>query len=258
MTLPCDARISSPRDYVCYVKANWKKFKRLLLNSSWSNLNVNCIEDTWKLFVQNINHAINLSIPRQEKKTWSPLNNSKCRSALRKHRRLYRTYCHAPTLVNKVNCLYSQTLINSRITGVIYLHEKKLAKNTKHNPKAFWSYVNQRFKTNRTFSVMKDDNGRIMSDPLSIAETFNHVFCSYFNPSPSSQHVPITPSYDASTPDIDASFLGHIQFSPDIVFNCIKSLPSSISCDLDNICYLTVKRGDFFLPLSSPIFSKCL
>ena len=86
VSLPVDYSSPSTQSVPNFSKANWKLFRRLLLNSHWphnpEHSNVNA---TWERYL--LNNAAKRAIPLKLKSPWTPLHKSKVRKALRSYRR---------------------------------------------------------------------------------------------------------------------------------------------------------------------------
>ena len=56
----------------------------------------------------------------------------------------------------------------------------KIAKESKYNPKAFYKYAQRKLKTRRKIGNLKDEEGRIITDPSDKANLMNAFFSSVF------------------------------------------------------------------------------
>jgi len=68
--------------------------------------------------------------------------------------------------------------------------EKKLVKDIKNNPKAFYSYVRSKSRTKDKIGPVTDSNGRLVDDDLEMCEEFNSYFTSVFTREDISAGIP--------------------------------------------------------------------
>ena len=236
-----------------FSKADWKLFQKTLFSSSWccnwSTVSVDCV---WKQYSQNIVRAISVAVPSRNKKQWSPLNASKVRTSLRNVKRMFRECSMAPTHVNKTKLSLAKSCLNESIKQAILAHEKAIANSFTDNPQRFWSYVKGKLNSKSVITSIKDNDGSEVSDCSTVAENFNDYFASIFNQG----------SYPAQVLSFSrhvSTAIDTVSFTPEIVYDTIKGLPNSTSCDHESLCYLVLKKGGHFLAARlSDLFSLSL
>ena len=245
---PCPE--SEPHYIRSYSNANWRRFDRILKSSLWPKKSTRPdVNSMWLDYLSNIASAIESSIPLKLKKTWNSHNTSKVRSAMRCLRRSNKAYKVFPSLKNMLSLQLSQQKLQQCIAQETLSHEKAVSSQLASNPKRFWSYVNTRIKTGTSQYVLSKDCGDKVTDHNDVAEMFNDYFAKSFSPKD-----------DNTISDVPAQvskgFLDRIHFTPKLVYDVVKRLPHSTSCDSDGICYTIVKNsGMFFSEKLSELFN---
>ena len=104
--------------------------------------------------------------------------------------------------------------------------EKKVAKNAKQNPKAFFSYINSCRATRTKIGPIRGENGNVIIDPREQAECFNEHYASVFTRStkPPPTKAPVTNER-----------IEDVEFSVETVKNLIDDLKERSSPGPDGI-----------------------
>ena len=143
----------------------------------------------------------------------TPLSYENCRSVVHAKQFLQE-------LIDKQNAAFERHIINS----------------FRENPKTYWSYVNNKLKTNQNLLNSIKVGDRIIENPIEIAETLNKHFYDNFNHHFSDLSSICTESEAIST-------LENIDINFDVVQKAINSLPNKISEDHEGFSYAVLKNG---------------
>ena len=107
-------------------------------------------------------------------------------------------------------------------------YERNLAKNSKTNPKAFFSYVNSKLKTRPTIPDLKKSNGELTSNDHEKAEVLNNFFSSVFT----RENTDAVPDFEARHCNIPCTAL---EITEKMVKNKIEKLKPHKAQGLDGI-----------------------
>ena len=221
-----------------YAKAKWRLYRKILMKCSWPVNSACSVSEIWNAFRSNITYASSAAVPVSSKRRWNPTNSAKVRTAIRKHRRLYASCQQNPSIHNHMRLQSAALNLKNIVLEETCRHEAYLANSLSRNPKPFWSYVRSKTLVCPPISCVRDNSDELRTDPGAISELFSSHFSSIFK---SDSFVSPSFSHDCKL------FFEKIHFSPQIVHDCIQSLPATSSCDHDNLCYLLLKKGGLFL-----------
>jgi hypothetical protein len=223
-----------------YSMAKWRLYLRVLINSRWPISGKFTVSEAWTIFRSNILHAAASAIPVKVKQSWKAINSAKVRTAVRAHRRAYAALEQHPSFVNRLKLQISRKKINATIYVETCKHEAHLARVLRCDPKPFWSYVKSNTLSRSPISAVRNNNDELVNDSGTIAECFSNMFSSIFKADCQS-------IADVSTSEYCDKSIANIIFTPYDVYTILQSLPSATSNDHDNLCYLLLKKGGFFL-----------
>ena len=131
-------------------------------------------------------------------------------------------------------------------------YEKKLAKDCKKNPKAFWSYMKKKTSNRVTVGPLKDEHERLVTDSKEQANILNRWYCSVFTREDTS-HIPeAVDVYEGN------NMLEEVVITREKVKKKLQSLKPKSAPGPDKIspAVLQSMADILCVPLTS-IFSKC-
>ena len=165
-------------------KMDTKALKEELGNTNWDDeLKGKDTEETWTIIKEQINKAINKSTPMtkpsgRKGKAWM---NSETIEIVRKKHRLFREW-HRKGNKDSEKKEYNKANNRARkeCRKANRLFEKKVAEESKKNPKLFFHYANSKMKTKSGIADLNMKNGNKTKTDAEKAELLNDFFQSVF------------------------------------------------------------------------------
>ena len=205
------------------------------MNYNWDTLfNSLDIEEIWSGFKDVYWRAVSDFVPKRSKKSvkqpaWfnkdllSTINDK--RKAWKKYKTsgLNNDYLHFKSLEKKVK---------KKVLMAKKKYEKKLAENAKKNPRAFFSYVNNKKIGRNKIGPLLNNDGILVTDNKQQATLLNNYFASVFQPS--------TATNVMSSQNPDLPLLENVDINESIVLSKIKKLKKNSAAGPDGISPLVV------------------
>ena len=170
--------------YYDYRKGDYQEMRKYLNGMNWDDvLGKPNVQDAWVSFKTVIEDAISKFVPQKirRKSKRKPMWWSRGIETIRKRKynlwKKYRETREYEDYVEYNRCLNKATKTVKKAKRKL---EKKLAKNIKNDPKAFYKYARSKTKTKDTVGPLKDPDGRIINDDNKTATIFNEYFTSVF------------------------------------------------------------------------------
>ena len=166
-----------------YSKADFNRMREMLGFIDWkAYLDKSNAEESWQLFKSKVEEAVESCIPKKlrrnsSKPLWMQKNVMR---TIRKKKRLWKQYRSSGDYRSYLAYKQSQKLAKAVIKRAKKNLEKKLAKDIKKNPKAFYSYISNRSKVQSRVGPLKDKNGQIQTDDSVQACILNDQFVKAF------------------------------------------------------------------------------
>ena len=244
-----------------FSKDNITQFKNALRNVSWNDcLRSNDVDESYSFFWDNFKILYDLHFPKipiQKNKNKNKIKNFLTKGLLisrNTKNKLYKLQLSNPSETNKSNYKKYRNIFNSTVRKSKILYFEKSFENSRKNPKQTWQTLKE--AANLNISTNCDPelkiNDKIITDPLTIANSFNSHFSSIgtkiSNEIPPSEIDPL--SYCHDFPDLRHLELGGV--GPIYVIDIVKAMTSKTSTDLDDISTKFLKSiiGEIALPLS--------
>lgn len=166
-------------------KANFEAIAQVFARTDWDTI----LQDTnataaWEIFVQIYKQAIQEHVPMKEirpRRNKHPLwmNKGLLNAVKRKHWAFQRYQLTGQQAeYDRYKSVRNSTQATSR--RLRQELEKSIAESAKHNPKLFWSYVNNKTKTRQGIEVLVDESGNAIEDDLGKANLLNEFLASVF------------------------------------------------------------------------------
>ena len=165
-------------------KGNYDAMRGHFKDTDWeAMLEGDDIDKSWNLFENSLNGAMKLYIPTYISKNVHKHSFDAPSTLLYKiqlKREAFRNFKRFPSNVNySIYTKYrNQVVWESRKAKKE--KEKKIAKLSKSNPKAFYQYVNSKVKPRENVSSLLKDDGTLTRDDLEKSEVLNDFFSSVF------------------------------------------------------------------------------
>ncbi|XP_072022644.1 uncharacterized protein [Amphiura filiformis] len=174
-----------------YSKGDYNKIKSHFSEIDWDDiLHGTSCNNAWNIFKDEYKKTIEDHVPLRKKRSKKPpwLKSGVKRSIKKKHS-MYQKY--RKTLQYKDYAEYRKQSNNTkkRVRRAQVEYEKKIMKNFKKKPKAFYSYVSAKQKVKAGVSQLEDEKGELTKTDQ---ETANNFFKSVFTNEPDG-YVPTLP-----------------------------------------------------------------
>ena len=205
-----------------------------MANTDWSSVSdQSTVVEMWDTFRARINEAVEIYVPKKMRKSsrrplWWNRNVQRARkNRLRmwerqKETKIYQDYLAYKRALNKST---------KEVRKAKKKFERKLAKNIKSDPKAFYKYARSKMKVKDRVGPLEDENGEVITDDKKSAELLNRFFSSVFTREVL-ENLPEPASMFTGTPQEE---LNNIAMSPDIIMKKLVSLKPDKAPGIDNM-----------------------
>ena len=261
-------------------KADYDAINRTLFNENWEDiLDQKDVNETWNLIKDKIEQVKHQYVPIKF------INTSKIRSRpvtlddnllflLRDKRYLFKVYKKYKTKTSLYNYNLARNRVSYKIKSMKINKESKIAKNIKHNPKAFYQYIASKTLKKEGIAELENDMGELTNSDQEKCDILNNFFSSVFTKENDDEDIPeFTYENDILNPlltctvtikDFENALFklnvnkspGPDNFHPKLLKNSAKSLAKPLKILFDK----TLSEGelplDFKLAEVRPIFKK--
>ncbi len=107
------------------------------------------------------------------------MDNS-AKTAILKKRKAWKNLEHARTRDNHTKYRSARNKCTNTIRNSKYSYERKVATESKTNPKSFWKYANSKLKTKSCIGNLENAEGNLMYEDKEKVEILNDYFSSVF------------------------------------------------------------------------------
>ncbi len=172
-----------------YNKGDYEKLSEDLSAVNWDdeleNLNAN---DSWKVFADRLNDAIDRNIPKTKpkndnlagKKSKPLWMNKDAMQKVKKKYHAWKRYTNTKQYCDYQLYCKARNTATSEVRKAKRLFEQKLASEIKDNPKSFWKYVRAKTKVKQGVSDLLKEDGSYAHSDSDKAEELNKFFASVF------------------------------------------------------------------------------
>ena len=175
-------------NYTRYImnKGNYKKMRDELSKFNWEEYNNISVEAKWDHLKSIILKLMNDHIPKstnhikkdnRKRPHWM---NSKALRKIKKKFNLYKRFLTTKCGQDYQKYVEARNECKRVIKKAKKNHEKKIAENSKSNPKMFWRYVQDKLKSNVGISVLHGPDGELKTTDKDKADVLNEYFSSVF------------------------------------------------------------------------------
>ena len=187
-------------------KANFGEMRRELSIDWEAALSGLSVDSMWTSIKSRINGTIEKFVPLKRiglnrKPKWL---NHEILMLIGKKRKAWSRWKECRSAENEREYKNLEKLVKRRIRNSKNNTERRVAKDAKENPKAFFSYVNSSKKTRVKIGPLKDRSGEIVTDPLEQAGILNAHYATVFTRSMNDLPV-VESSMEEVIDDVDVS-----------------------------------------------------
>lgn len=238
-----------------FYKINQIDFKNYLTSIDWTKLSNMNLEDAWTFFKNSLHSGFDKFVPlsNQKSKKSKPFwLDRKCMKYIRKKYTLYKRYKYSNLHYDYQNYIKARNEAKRQIKKAVREHEKKIACESKTNPKSFWKYVNTKLKRTTGINNLMKPDGTLTDSDSEKANILNNFFSSVFT----SENMDNIPDLD---PHNNNQFICDIVLTRLAVEKKLYSLNPNKAIGPDKIPALILK--EYSVELSVPlaiIFNKSL
>ena len=242
--IPCEKEITPPKIKVCYEKGNYQRLNENLNKIDWTEKLEKFKDDInkqWEIFTNIFYEEEKKFVPRKvvyvngvkNKKLSTPLDKKTLSKIKQKNKLWSKSRKNLASLEEelKYNKIRNQVRKLTR-QGKKFM-EKKIAKNAKSNPKAFWNYTRSKLKTQSTIPDMvnpgTENNPQYTKNDSEKAEVFLNYFSSVFTQETDTSDMP--PFEARNYKDM----LENIEITEDMVLKKLKKLKTNKTPGPDRI-----------------------
>ena len=167
-------------------KGNYKKMREELSDHNWEGYNALTVEDKWNYLKTTISKLMENYIPtttsnvKKDNRKRPHWMNSKALRKIKKKYNLYKRFLNTKSGQDYQRYIEARNECKRVVKRAKKNHEKKVAENSKSNPKMFWRYVQDKMKSNVGISVLHGPDGELKSTDKDKADALNEYFSSVF------------------------------------------------------------------------------
>ena len=168
-------------------KADMAKLRERLSRVNWGEEGQDLgAEAEWERFKEILDREVVMCVlvkrRRKGSKPW--WMTRKVMRMIRKKRRMWKFYTSDQRCKHDYNqflgCKNIQKEVKVAVKNAKRNYERKLAKDSKVNPKAFWSYMKKKTGNRVSVGPLKGDSNKLVTDSKEQADILNSWYCSVF------------------------------------------------------------------------------
>ena len=170
-----------------WAKADFQKISNNLSEIDWvSELQGKSALASWEYVKEVIDRETEQCVPKKKRRKgtrplWMTRNVMRL---IRKKRRVWRWYTSSSYSRKDCEEFQAYKKVQDQVKKAVRLakrnFERKLAKDAKKNPKAFYGYMKKKVSNRVSVGPLKDSTGQLVTDDQVMAEHLNQFFCSVF------------------------------------------------------------------------------
>ena len=169
-----------------FEKADFNAINTFLSNFEWEDiLKDKNVEDAWIIIKDKLETAQRKYVPNKiissTKSRPKPINtDSTLHQLLQNKRILFKTYKKYRTILTLNDYIVARNKVSMKIKQLKKDKENKIAKNIKHNPKAFYQYISSKMLKKEGVADLTKDDGELTASDTEKCEVLNDFFSSVF------------------------------------------------------------------------------
>ena len=214
-----------------YNKGNYNAIKEHFRDINWNTRldKLNC-QQAWNVFKEEYNQTVEANIPeKKKKKKKPPWLKAGVKKAIRKKYELFQKYRKTKMYKDYEEYRRQSNKTKKAVRCAQAEHEKKLMKEFKKKPKAFYSYVRSKQKVKVGISQLEKEDGSLTQDDTEAANVLNDFFKSVFTREPDGDVPTLQPRRD------DMEEVDYADFTLEDVSKKLDNLKPDKSPGIDSI-----------------------
>ena len=163
-----------------YGKANFEEMRRELRDESWECISHTGVEECWSILRGRLKKLVDDWVPWKRKGMNTPRwMNGEIRKAVNEKKRAWNKWKRTGREEEKKEYLMWEKKTKKLIRNRKNALERQVARDSKHNPKSFYSYINSSRRNRDSIGPLKI-NDKLVMEPTPKAEALNEYFSSVF------------------------------------------------------------------------------
>ena len=163
-------------------KANYKEMKARISLVNWSNeMEARNIEECWLFFKDFLDGIVDEFVPLKRKKgrRATPWLNKEIKAAIKEKKKAWDEWKRRKRETDKREYKKCENRVKKLIRNRKNAVDKQVARDSKTNPKRFFSFINSAKRSRSSIGPLTAD-GELVTDPRQQAEVLNNYFSSVF------------------------------------------------------------------------------
>ena len=251
----CPIQVNTQEAKYNYYKGNYDEFRKDLQDLELvDKLESLSTQQGWDLVQHKMEGLIERHIPKKKylNKKSVPWFNRDVRLAVMEKRKAWGKYRRNKSLDNWENFTRKRKVVSNVVDGSKNQYEEKIAIDSKHNPKGFWSYVKKKVKSHTTIKEIENEAGEVVSESKEKADILNNYFSSVFTKE-NLGSVPGIPRHS------NAQNIDNINITAEDIMKRLLKLDINKSAGPDNIHSKILREvAEPFSPVLESIYRKSL
>ena len=204
------AHINIEKKKLLLNKGDYNGMRELLRSTEWEkNLDGKNVDECWAFIENEINTATELFVPKLKINTNKPKHRFSAPDTLinkiKIKRVAYKYYKKFPTASNYEKYAESRAEVNRGTKAAQLEREKRVARDAKENPKAFFSYISSKVKPRNPVGNLLTPEGRVTETDEEKARELNTFFSSVFTKEDISETCDFSASFENPLNDVEIS-----------------------------------------------------
>ena len=239
-------------------KGNYENMRKMMRKIKWEPIQDLDLDEMWREVSEGVKKAMETCIPKSKictnkriQPTWM---SKKALRKIKKKHKLFKRFLRTKTGLAYKKYINMRNKCKKEIKKAKKRHEKRVADESKSNPKIFWKYVHEQTKNKQGIGTLIDKEGNISVTETEKADTLNKFFASVYTKENSSD----IPNLEESSRSKGIT-ISDLRVTPKAVEDKLKALETSKAQGPDGIPPKVLK--ELSSELATPIcliFNKSL
>ncbi len=218
--------VQSHQPKYIYHKGDYTNMRDQADNMCWAIPQDADIESAWRTVTNNVKELMDKFIPKtrptQNGKKRPPYMTAKARSKVKEKKKTFRAWKRSADGKDYLTYAKARNQAKWACRQAERDFERRIAREAKTNPKAFYKYAQSKMKTRARITNLTDEDGNLVTDDKEKADLMNRFFTSVFT----DEDLTSMPNFDER--DYDHP-LTDFQITPDMVKKKLQKLNPSKS-----------------------------